>query len=253
MNTLIPVAADQLAALSQTSRAKTLGQSDRLRLRSADLLAMLDERTFSILADHAKLVCSGWDIALYERNDRVEGLYILLEGEVKLLGEGNALFEIVTPIQSFGEAVMLGNQASPFTAKACRGAQLAWLPKSAIEDAMASNSAFVMRILDRLAQGCQSQIQEIYELRCLNPGERLARYLAEKSDVAKPGGLRLPMSKKVLAHRLGMTPESLARAITRLCAHGVARGPEDSLLITDLGALRRFAKLPALAARPRAA
>jgi CRP-like cAMP-binding protein len=244
MNTMIPLAAGQLAALAFSSTPQTLGESDRHRLRSAPLLGHMDETAFSHLAQQARLICVGWDATLYERGDKVEGLYVLLEGEVRLTGEGNVLFDVVLPVQSFGEPVMLGTQPSPFTARVCRGAHLAWLPKAAIEAAMAEDSGFVLRILDRLASWCQSHIQEIHELRCLNPGERLARYLLSQRQESPSGILRLPTSKKVLAQRLGMTPESLARALTRLAAHGVARGTDDAIRITDEAALRRFAKLP---------
>jgi CRP-like cAMP-binding protein len=88
-------------------------------------------------------------------------------------------------------------------------------------------------------------IHEITELKSKSPGQRLASFLLAlaKNGEGQEGAtqLRLPITKAVLASRIGIAPESLSRALGRLKAVGVESHGRE-VVLTDLGALRRLVR-----------
>ena len=100
-------------------------------------------------------------------------------------------------------------------------------------------------MLSGLSRWQSRLIHEIGELKSKSPGQRLATFLlALATKTAGDGAserVRLPLTKSVLASRIGIAPESLSRALNRLKAVGVeTHGREVEL--TDLEALRRLVR-----------
>lgn len=217
--------------------------AERHRLRQAPLLAGLAAPTAERLLAGAERLGIVRPTILVAPDVPSGALFILIAGEVRLLS-GGVLLDLVAPGQSFGEGGAIGLTAQSITAQAQPGSVIARLPGRTVQAAIAADGGFALALMRALAEWCESHRRDIHELRSLSPSERLARFLVRMSGAPGQNGQRLPMRKRALAQRLGMTPESLARAITRLAEHGVKRTGENRIAITDREALCRFAGLP---------
>lgn len=80
----------------------------------------------------------------------------------------------------------------------------------------------------------------ILDLKCRSPSQRLAAFLLRLHDSAQPGPpAEIPFSKRQLASRIGMQPETLSRTLQTLAANGLyLRGRQ--IIITNRGAAEDF-------------
>jgi CRP/FNR family transcriptional activator FtrB len=80
----------------------------------------------------------------------------------------------------------------------------------------------------------------ILDLKCRSPSQRLAAFLLRLHDAAQQGSAaELPFSKRQLASRIGMQPETLSRTLQTLAANGLyLRGRE--IIVTNRAAIEEF-------------
>jgi CRP/FNR family transcriptional activator FtrB len=80
----------------------------------------------------------------------------------------------------------------------------------------------------------------ILDLKCRSPSQRLAAFLLRLHDGSQPGALaEIPFSKRQLASRIGMQPETLSRTLQTLAANGLyLRGRQ--IIVTNRAAAEEF-------------
>jgi CRP/FNR family transcriptional activator FtrB len=80
----------------------------------------------------------------------------------------------------------------------------------------------------------------ILDLKCRSPSQRLAAFLLRLHDAAQPGTIaEVPFSKRQLASRIGMQPETLSRTLQTLAANGLyLRGRQ--IIVTNRAAIEEF-------------
>ncbi|NUQ17413.1 MAG: helix-turn-helix domain-containing protein [Sphingomonas sp.] len=80
----------------------------------------------------------------------------------------------------------------------------------------------------------------ILDLKCRSPSQRLGAFLLRLHDAAQPGPpAEIPFSKRQLASRIGMQPETLSRTLQTLAANGLyLRGRE--IIVTNRAAIDEF-------------
>jgi CRP/FNR family transcriptional activator FtrB len=80
----------------------------------------------------------------------------------------------------------------------------------------------------------------ILDLKCRSPSQRLAAFLLRLHDGAQPGPpAEIPFSKRQLASRIGMQPETLSRTLQTLAANGLyLRGRQ--IIVTNRSAAEEF-------------
>jgi len=95
-------------------------------------------------------------------------------------------------------------------------------------------------MLTSLSRRQRQLIDHVLDLKVHTPGQRLASVLLTLTTAeAGTAAIRLPMTKAALASQLGITPESMSRALSRLGQFGVAcHGPD--ITIADIARLRRY-------------
>jgi CRP-like cAMP-binding protein len=112
---------------------------------------------------------------------------------------------------------------------------------------LTDNPVLGLTLLGGLSRWQSRLIHEISELKSKSPGQRLATFLlalaakAVDADSGNSERVRLPLTKSVLASRIGIAPESLSRALNRLKTVGVETHGRE-VEITDLDALRRLVR-----------
>jgi CRP/FNR family transcriptional activator FtrB len=80
----------------------------------------------------------------------------------------------------------------------------------------------------------------ILDLKCRSPSQRLAAFLLRLHDAAEAGPpAEIPFSKRQLASRIGMQPETLSRTLQTLAANGLyLRGRQ--IIVTNREAAEEF-------------
>ena len=83
-------------------------------------------------------------------------------------------------------------------------------------------------------------VKIILDLKCRSPSQRLGAFLLRLHDAAQPGPpAEVPFSKRQLASRIGMQPETLSRTLQTLAANGLyLRGRE--IMVTNRAAIEEF-------------
>lgn len=99
---------------------------------------------------------------------------------------------------------------------------------------------FGIAISRLLAGQFRLSLRIILDLKCRTPSERLAAFLLRLHDLRLPGTVaQIPFTKRQLAARIGMQPETLSRTLQVLAANGLyLRGRE--IIIADRAKAEAF-------------
>ncbi|HSV28736.1 MAG TPA: helix-turn-helix domain-containing protein, partial [Candidatus Omnitrophota bacterium] len=153
-----------------------------------------------------------------------------------------SIIEVVDPIGTFAEAAMFSSAKFPLNCEVMAGSRLIHVPAAPFMRRLSDNRALAFHLLAALSLWQKRMIHEITELKSKSPAQRLASFLlALARDGEGQAQIRLPITKAVLASRIGIAPESLSRALARLKSVGVETQGRE-LVLTDLAALRRLVR-----------
>jgi CRP-like cAMP-binding protein len=165
---------------------------------------------------------------LFQRGDPVHGFYFVVSGQVKLAvssAQGNEkVVEIVSPMQSFGEAVMLMNRPYPVFAEALVGTRLLHIGQNVVSDLIDQDSGFARKLLAGMAIRLHGMVQDVETYSLRSSTQRVIGYLLQQAEQHGEGGacdIELPTSKQVIASRLNLTPETLSRIFHDLAEAGL--------------------------------
>lgn len=212
---------DDLSAQITRNFRKTLGELSLF----ADLApASLDE-----LADGTCNVIYQKGQAIFRAGDAVDHLHAIVSGQVKLslsCRRGNErVLELVGPGQAFGQAELFVPGPYLISAFAVKPAHILAIRRDTLFRVMAKDSRIARRIIEALAQRQLETEADLIAQNSLSPGQRLLGYLLELAgphrNSAGETTVTLETSKKVLASRFDMQPETLSRNLRDLSEAGL--------------------------------
>ncbi len=186
------------------------------------------------------------DTLLFSAGDQAERFFVTLQGSVRLFAlnkDGDeAIIEVVGAGHSFAEAAIFNLARYPVNAEAMAGARVAAIGATPILETLRANSAVATCMLSSLCRWQLHLLAEIRRLKGQSPAQRLAWFLVSLAEGAdETAVVRLPYRKSIIAGRIGITPESLSRALARLADLGV-ESKGDVVALRDIPALRRFCR-----------
>lgn len=193
------------------------------------------------LADAGSKQTLALDATLFSAGAEPAFLYLITSGRIALIGESAGDSAV---IEVFGEGEILLMPAVvldlPYllTARALVETQVVAVPAAAFRAMLDHDAALARTVIDQLARHWRVLIRQIKDLKLRAGAQRLASYLLAL-DRTRSGRIYLPMERRMLAGRLGMSPEHLSRAFSRLREQGVATTGR-AVTIADDAALRRF-------------
>lgn len=175
-----------------------------------------------------------------------EFLHVILAGRVALMGQEASHAETVVDFFESGDAliapaVML-EQPYLMSARVVRDSRVLFISAAHVRRMMKLEPDFTYAMAMQLARYWRRLVRQIKQLKLHSSTERLAAFLVAQSGEDRGAAtLELPEDRKVVAQRLGMTPESLSRAFASLRKLGVG-GRGRRVTIADLGRLREFCR-----------
>lgn len=210
------------------------------------LFSDLDEAQATPLLRGATVRAYAEDSLLFSAGDRADHFYVVLHGSVRLFAlneEGDeTIIEVIGAGNSFAEGAIFGAGRYPVYGEAFAGARVVSISAAPLLEAVRSDCHLAMAVLASLCRWQLDLMAEIRRLKGQAPAQRLAWFLASLAgDVSGEAVFRLPFRKAIIAGRIGITPESLSRALARLAELGV-ESKGDIVTVHDVEALRAFCR-----------
>lgn len=220
---------------------------DAVRLAEAPLLAQLGETRVLDLAKQSWTLRHARGVRVLSRGDRLDGLYVVLSGKLKLFmlscnGDERVL-RILQSGDSFGEAMMFNAMPSPVFVDTLAHSELAFVPGDAISDILRRDPEFVFGMLRNMS-GLMGALISDLETACMQSAlQRTVSYLLREADNSPPPhiGLTMPAPKAVIASTLNLSAETFSRELHRLQDHDFIEINRRVVYLRDRTALRRLA------------
>lgn len=178
-----------------------------------------------------------------ERGTRLPGVFGLAYGSVKVSLRGQdgeeRVLQIVTPGQSFGEAKAFLGRSARWEAIALADSKLVVMPPAAIFTLVDRDTRFARSLTLWMAEHSIEMLREV-ETAMQRGAQRLAVYLGALAETAGGNGdstVRLPVSKTLVAARLGLKKETLSRLLRSLAERGLIAVANREVRILDRSGL----------------
>jgi CRP-like cAMP-binding protein len=223
-----------------------LNATDLAACAKAPLFAALEEEELSLLLGTATTVTYPEPELLFSQGDPADRFFVVLTGRANIFAltetGDQSIIEVFEPVATFAEAAMFSSGKFPLNCEVVAGSRLVHVPAGPFLKRLSEKPRLGMHLLSGLADWQSRMVHEITELKSKSPGQRLASFLlALAKDSEGTAQIRLPITKAVLASRIGIAPESLSRALARLKPAGVESHGRE-VVLTDLEALRRVVR-----------
>lgn len=181
---------------------------------------------------------------LFEQGDAPDFLHVLLEGSLGLQagveGSGRTMVELFGPGELFlAPAVVL---RLPYLASgvALTEVRVLMIPADVFRDGVARSHELCRATTQLLARHWRLMVDQVVDLKLRSAQDRVARFVARRvSEESGAGSALLPEPRTAIAARLGMTPETLSRALTVLEQEGKLQRGSGCATVADRAALVR--------------
>lgn len=219
-----------LALVRETELARRLGEAAMARLIAASVVQILPPRT-----------------VLFEEGALPEFVHLVLSGRVGLVASGGTAQEAV--IEIFGAGSLLVVPAVildlPYLVSGVVLAEsrIMLIRAEAFRRALDEEPPLARAVVDMQARHWRLLIEQIKDLKLRHAPERLAQWLLREAEAQGSAVIRIEAPKRVVARRLGMSPESLSRAIAALEEAGAIRADRQAIAVIGRAALERAAGL----------
>ena len=198
------------------------------------------------LAAHAVTRRFAPDETLFRAGSAPGGLYVVLEGRVRVVRVTDGRQHVVHtegPGGTLGEVPLFAGGTYPATAVATEPTTCALLTPAALRQAVADEPAVAFLLLGRLATRVRELVQRLDDRSTRGVTARVAEHL-----LARPGGasgtqVSLGMTQVALAEELGTVREVVVRALAALRRQGAITAlGAGRFAIADRAALERAAR-----------
>ena len=186
---------------------------------------------------------------LCRQGEKAEFLHIVLSGRVGLFGSAGheeALVEFFGAGDAFIVPAVVLDAPYLLTARMLEEGRILMWPAAAFRAQVRATGALAYGAVLLLSGYWRTLIGQIKDLKLLSAIERLSAFLlALAPRETGPVTVTLPGGRRLVAGRLGLTPQSLSRAFAALRPLGISGGGRQ-VTIVDPARLREFAGARAL-------
>jgi CRP-like cAMP-binding protein len=185
---------------------------------------------------------------LFNKGSPTTGFYVVIYGQVKLSfvtpSGQEKVVEIITPGNSFGEALMFMEKPYIVMAQTLADTMLLHVAKEVVFDEIAREPGFARKMLAGLSRRLHSLISDVESYSLQSGTQRVIGYLLRQDETqgadSGPTMLTLPVSKAIVASRLNLTPEHFSRILHELAERELIRVDGRDVHIVDVARLRAY-------------
>lgn len=217
---------------------QALGQIEGLLARM-NLCEGLSGQTIRQLALQARLLRVPRGEVLVRRGAKPQGVFTVVRGALKTRvqhgGGDEAILTLLESGSTVGVAATVLDRPSKVDLVALEESLLVLIEAPCLSAQMARDPRLARNVASNLATKAQALMAQFEHSR-LPTLQRLAAYLqsiAEPTSAPEVWTARLPVSKTLVAARLGMKKETLSRLLARLARQGVIEVSRREITIRD--------------------
>jgi CRP/FNR family transcriptional regulator len=184
--------------------------------------------------------------AIFREGDPADGFFVVVSGSVKvfkLSADGKEqVLHILEEGQSFAEATIFEGGGFPASAEALVDCDLLFLPKRPFIELLEKNPKMAVRLLGSLSRWLKRMTDLVENLALRDVEARLVFFVSEEMNTRgvqiRDGAVyEIPVSKNVLASRLGTVPETFSRTLKKLQEEGKIRVKGNQIRILKADSL----------------
>jgi len=189
------------------------------RVAQLPLFTGVSERSLRLLAQHGvqRSYLSGE--ALFHAGDTPMGIYVVLEGRVRVVrGQGGRHVVVHTegPGGTLADVPLFAGGTLPATAIAAEPATCAIFPRDALRAAIADSPDLAFVLLARFAMRIRELVGRLDQISSSSVAARLAAFLLRRSAERESLIFSLGMTQTQLAEELGTVREVIVRELREL-------------------------------------
>jgi CRP-like cAMP-binding protein len=183
-----------------------------------------------------------------QQGDEPDYLYIIIEGQLRSLrrnedGDEVTLRLLGHPESCMGATIFMGGGA-PVTIESIGSSRLAQIPSKFVKNLVLKDSRLAQNMLELAARHFHQAINQIEMITIKTPVQRIGSYLLHQhiKQRSRDMSFTLKFRKGVIANHLGMTPETLSRALQKIKDMGIGIDGQ-TIRLSDAYALCHFCDL----------
>jgi CRP-like cAMP-binding protein len=217
------------------------------QIRGLHLFAALSDQQFETLVAKSKVIQLEKSETLFRIDDKAAAFFVLIDGSIKVAIDSpqgvEKVLTIVRPLDLFAEAVMfLEKPCYPVNAIALQPSKVISFDSNLLISMLRNSPDVSLKMLSLLSARLHNHINEIETLTSQNSTSRVLNYLGSlittKAD--NKATLLLEISKKNLASRLSITPETLSRVLHKLMEHNIIELDGKHIVVPDIAKYRKY-------------
>ncbi|QID18419.1 bacteriohemerythrin [Nitrogeniibacter mangrovi] len=208
-------------------------------LRQHPLFRDLGEDHLTRLAAGSRLKRLHKGGILFQKGDAPRGLFLVMNGQMKLAvssARGNEkVVEIVSQNDSLGDAEVIMKRPYPVFAQALGDVTLLQLESMDVHAVLDADPAFARRWMEHLSRRTHAMVRDVESYTLHSATERVVAYLLQHAYVNARGHVEVTLhaQKQVIASLLHLTPPTLSRIFQSLSDDGVIRVRGRRVLVPD--------------------
>ncbi len=229
---------------------RPLSPADLERLAASSLFAGLDAaaRDEILLASDGRALAAG--ATLFRQGDRVENMFLVARGRLKLSQVGPEGDEMVMkwlgPGEMLSGVAVLGPRPYPVTALATEATVVRGWGRELLAELCARHPRLRDNALATIADRMQDSLSRLREMAGAPAPQRLAAELlriAQRAGRQAPGGIELPrpLSRQILAEMTGTSLYTVSRLLAAWAREGWVAVGRERVTLAEPARLRRIA------------
>ncbi|MBK9547982.1 MAG: Crp/Fnr family transcriptional regulator [Gemmatimonadetes bacterium] len=221
-------------------------------LRGIPFFADIPEPVLEKLASRCVPRTVGDGFTLFRSGDRCSGLYLVLDGQVRIYRTATDGREQTLSLEGPGRPVaelpLFDGGPYPASAVTATPSRLAFLPRAEFEHAFQTDPDVATAVVRALGGRLRHLVQLVETLAFRDVAARLAMLLADQADqrgTVVGDGVRLELlrTQEQLAAAIGTARESVSRAMKQLKTKGLIRSQDGNILeLVATARLREYAR-----------
>jgi CRP/FNR family transcriptional activator FtrB len=238
------MADDGFARLGNASPQPSLGSSAAIDpLWQLPIFSGLESDIISPLIKGGTVTQYRAGSLILRQGDHTPHLHIILRGIVDLThvsGRSECGVLLLSGRDLLLPATTLFHEPALVSARALTNARLLMLDGAAVEEVLGHSPVFARNLMKAMSGQWRMAVRNILDLNCRSAAQRVGAFLLRIADLQSDSAAPvLPIAKRHLAVRLGMTAETLSRMLQTVADHGLhLRG--RTIVIRDRAAIEDF-------------
>lgn len=177
---------------------------------------------------------------LFHEGDAAKGFYVVQSGAINVHRVSAAgkeqIIHVFRPGESFAEVALASERGYPADARALENSQVLLVQKEGIIALLKRQPELALRMLGSMSSHLRVLVGQLEDLTMKDVETRLANWLVKRCpnrDDGRPVGIKLPMTKRVLAAELGTVSETFSRTLAKFRELKLVSVKDDTITVVS--------------------